>query len=1301
MDFFNVDVTLNKGMYTVEPVFISKTSSDLLTKGGKFYAVWDEEHNVWSKSKDTVIDLVDTEVMRKLGETKGKGLPCTPVLMNVYKSRKLSEFNSLCKDTDDSFVKMDQTLVFADKNCTKEDYSTKHLNYIPKEGCIDAYDEIMSTLYSDEERQKLEWAIGAILTGESKHIQKFIVLYGAPGTGKGTFLTIVKKLFNGYWTSFKSKDLVSTSAQFGTAPFASDPLVAIEDDGDLSKIEDNTVLNSIVSHEQILINEKFKPAYPDVPSAFLFMGSNSAVNITDAKSGLMRRLIEVEPSGRKINPGKYVELLNQVEFELGAIAYHCIEIFTEMGKHAYDTYKPLSMLRRSNRLYNFMDEKREVYSDPEGVPFKLAWDDYKAYCEDSGDFQMNRMSFRNEFANYFEEYLTDVKNYHGNELRVYNVYRGLKQNMFEYEKGNVIVEKIPGWINLEEGLESEFDKMGKDYPAQLTNDEELPLQGWDYVRSTLKDIPTSKLHYVRVPVNHIVLDFDMKDEDGNKNLDINLEAANKFPKTYAEVSKGGAGLHLHYIYEGDPLELNHLYGEHVEIKVYSGKQSLRRKLTKCNNLPIATMPVGILPLKPEKKRGDNMVDLNKVNDANHLRALILKALRKEIPPGATKTSIDFIYKILEDAYNSGMQYDVSNMKPNIFTFACNSSNHSDYCTKLISKMHFASEEFNGTDEVSDPKYDVIIFYDVEVFPNLFVLNWKKLGDNKVNRMINPESERVRDLTMFKLVGFNNVRYDNYIIHAWINGANNEELYHLSQRLINDKNFRPNYEAKALSYTDIYDYAAKKQSLKKWEIELSTLAADPNSNLAEDIREVCRKIKHHELGLPWDKPVPEELWDQVAEYCDDDVLATEAVWLYTQGDFLAREILAALAGGKSTVNDSTNNLTTRIIFGSERHPGLVYTDLATGKQYNQVNEEFNELKNKFPGYSYERGEDNKFHNFYRDEDVGFGGYVYANPGMYGRAVTLDVASMHPSSIIALNAFGKYTDNFQDILNARIAIKHKDFDKARTMLGGKLAPFLDDEKAAKNLAQALKIAINSVYGLTSAKFDNPFRDPRNENNIVALRGALFMINLKHEIEDRGFTVIHIKTDSIKIADPTEDILEFAINYGKEYGYNFEVENRFEKICLVNNAVYIAKLAEDDPEDPGHWHATGTQFAVPYVFKTLFSHEDIVFSDLCETKETKSAIYLNFDEDGEDNMKFVGKVGNFCPVKPGFGGGTMLRADTARDGYSAVTGTKGFRWKESDVIKHLGNTDQIDRSYYDILVNDAVATISKFGDINTFVD
>lgn len=380
----------------------------------------------------------------------------------------------------------------------------------------------------------------------------------------------------------------------------------------------------------------------------------------------------------------------------------------------------------------------------------------------------------------------------------------------------------------------------------------------------------------------------------------------------------------------------------------------------------------------------------------------------------------------------------------------------------------------------------------------------------------------------------------------------------------------------------------------------------------------------------------------------------------------------------------------------------------------------DIINAFPGYEFIDGK-----NIYRGTDVGKGGYVYAEPGMYGNIALLDVASMHPHSAINLNAFGEYTQHFKDLVDARIAIKRKDFDKARKMFGGKLAPYLDDETTAKNLTQALKIAINSVYGLTSANFDNPFRDIRNKNNIIALRGALFMRTLQDEVQKRGFKVAHIKTDSIKIPDATPEIIEFVMDFGRQYGYEFEHEATYDRMCLVNDAVYIAKY------DNGEWTATGTQFQIPYVFKKLFSKEDILFDDLCETKSVTSSLYLDMNENlpdvsslekelnkvlknspGDENLinnlkeeiakghnyRFIGKVGRFCPIKPGCGGGLLMREKDGK--YYSATGAKGYRWLEAEIVSSLGRTDDIDEGHFKEMADAAIDTIKKYGDYEWFV-
>ena len=1355
LDFMTISTNHTRNSIEIVPKFKMTRSKDLMIRGGDFYAIWDEERHTWSTDEQDVIRLIDEELARYAKENKDR-VGDFPTIKYMWDSDTgmIDKWHKYCqKQCRDSYVMLDEELIFANTEVTREKYASKKLKYPLEEGNIEAFDKIIGTLYTPEERHKLEWAIGSIVSGDSKHIQKFMVLYGAAGTGKSTILNIIQKLFEGYYCVFDAKALGMVSSSFALEAFSNNPLVAIQHDGDLSKIEDNTRINSLVSHEEMTINEKFKRAYTNRFKCFLFMGTNRPVRITDGKSGLLRRLIDVTPSGNKLGVREYKRLVKQVDFELGAIAHHCLQVYKEDPGY-YDNYIPKSMMGASNDFYNFVLDSYTVFKKEDGTTLKAAWEMYKNYCEEAQlQYKSNKRVFKEELKNYFKEYDDQFEGDDGSIVKSY--YSGFRTDIFEDEfkeirkkEDSVKSEPIkpPTWLTLD-STTSLFDKECADCIAQYASSNEVPKAAWEKVKSVLSDLDTDKIHYVKVPDNHIVIDFDIKDENGNKSYEKNLDEASKWPPTYAELSKSGGGIHLHYIYTGDVSQLSRIYDDDIEIKVFSGNSSLRRKLSKCNDLPIATINSGL----PLKEGGKTVINFDGIKNEKALRTLLKRHLHKEIM-GSTKPSIDMIKKVLDEAYESGMGYDVSDMENAIYALAISSTNQSKTCIKLVEQMKFKSEDANVTENVSDT--DDLVFYDVEVFPNLFLVNYKRAGEGRnVVRLINPGPREIENLLQFKLVGFNNRNYDNHMLYGCYMGYNNDQLYNLSQRLVNnDKEIQRKAkfgEAYNLSYTDVYDFAAKKQSLKKWEIELG--------------------LKHHELGLPWDEPVPEELWEKVAEYCDDDVIATEAVFNHLEADFTARKILADLA--EASVNDTTNTLTGKIIFGKERKPQsqFIYRNLAEPvfELDHEVEEFLKEIAPEmmavrhgeaksllpyFPGYKYEFGK-----STYRGEEVGEGGCVRAEQGIHTLVALLDVASMHPHSALMEVIFGvEFTRAFYDIVYGRVHIKHKAWDKVNNMLNGKLTPYIQKviagEMKAKDLANALKIAINSVYGLTAAKFPNVFKDPRNVDNIVAKRGALFMLDLKYEVEKRGFTVAHIKTDSIKIPDATMEIIDFVMEFGKRYGYTFEHEATYERMCLVNDAVYIAKYADeatceklygyvpgDNKDHPLQWTATGTQFQVPYVFKTLFSKEPIEFEDMCETKSvSKGALYLDKNEHLpdvtavekeleklEDKYKkgqlsdttfepearrlselieeghsyhFVGKVGQFTPIKAGCGGAGLYRKQD--DKYYAAAGTTGYRWLESAMVKELGKEDDIDRSYYIKLVDDAVASIAEYGDVEYFL-
>ena len=1391
-----------KGRIEVYPEFIVDHSEDLMVRGKEFYAIWDEEKGLWNTKRLEARKTIDRDIRKKAEEIAQREKqkhqedptyqekPVDAMTLWGYSSNQWEKFLKFMNSKKDDYTQLDCRIAFQDTVVKKKDFISRKLPYSPAPGNCDAWETIVSTLYDPEEREKIEWAIGSILTGDSRRIQKFLVFYGPKGSGKSTILNIVMKLFEGYYTTFKAENLVRGDDQFNLDFLSENPMLVIDADTKLDRIETNATLNKLVSHEQVKVNEKFKGRYPTIPICMLMLGTNYPVRITDAKSGIIRRLIDVEPSGRLIHPeSRYDELMEQVEFELGAIAWHCMEVYKSLGRTYYSDYVPERMMYRTDAFFNFMEEKAQTFIDNDGVSANDLWMMWKDYCQQSGiDFTRKRFEIIEEAKNYFENF--DRTKKIGN-IQYRSWFSGLKTEKFIHEdqtekmarkraerkktaekenaesaEGAAVVSEpaadyIPmsfGWLKMDQ-KKSLLDDLLKDYPAQYEITDEATGQNrpefkWEKVKTVLKDLDTSRTHYIRGLGRLICIDFDIHNLEGVKDALKNLQAAGsgKWKPTYAEFSNSGKGIHLYYWYDGDISMLSSIFDEDIEIKVFpeDSLRALRRRVTWCNGLPIAHISSG-LPLKEKK-----VINWEGVKDDRHLRNMILQAIKKECRPYGeepkTVTCVKYIGDILKQAQESGMQYDVRDLGEAIYAFAAHSRHNKDECIAMYYKMDLMwPKEDKPVNTIISPEYDSeapTIILDCEVVNNLTLIVYKELEPDgvpavkkkpadvqkKCVRLYNPKPRDIDRLLGMKIIGHNVTGYDNYILWARWLGYTPQQTAMVSQDIIINGNRMPWREAKNVSYADTYDISSEKKGLKKIEIEMH--------------------IPHKEMEIDWSQDLPESEWEKLAQYCENDVLATEAYYMSGkwQADFKARKIQAKLTG--LSINTSTNNQSAEIIFGDVKEPW----------------HEFNkpDLTKLFPEYRFVNGK-----SYYGDELIGEGGRVYAEPGTYYDVITFDVASMHPTSIIVENGFGPYTKNYADLYEARLAIKHRDYEKARTLFQGKLAPYLENDKDADDLSYALKIVLNSVYGMTAASFQNRFRDPRNNDNWVAKRGALFMEKLRREVQARGGHVIHIKTDSIKLVKPSKELQDFVINFGKQYGYTFEIESRYERICLVNHAVYIALRQKDDPGwlkeckkakaraeetetpyiEPTRWTATGAQFAHPFVFKKLFSRRPMEFWDFCEVKTVKTALYLDMNEklpdvteaekekakivsrmkklakvDKDDpqylqaqeelkdlpkdidvldeeiakghNYMFVGKAGEFMPVIPGSGGGLLMRKET--DGsYGYATGAKGYRWIESETMQNLEDWRKyIDIRYFRGLTDVAIETIEKYCDFDLFV-
>jgi len=1267
MDFIEIKNIANPNDRKIDavlmPTLILRDTKDLLIRGGAFYAFWNgtkwdtSMNNLWS-SIDKLVDAKKKEMLKsnpKLVIIEKKATDASSkVADGIVKAFKILETDAPSFNT---------RIIFGNEQIVKEDYATTKLSYTPQKGSTENLDELLGTLYDNANLTKLLWGMGATLTNSMHNIQKFLYIYGGKGTGKGTVINIFETIFEDYAANIDLHKLTDGST-FGTSDVQEIP-VLIDSDSNISIIKNDTNLLKLTSHESLTVNKKYQAEYDVTFNGLLITASNQRYKSRNVDAGINRRAIVVEPSGRTVEPHRYNELMAGIIKEKAAIAQKAMDVFKQLGPAAYRDDVNTDMQEATDIMFSFMIENYERLGD--SVTLRRANELYKDFLNDRDlSTEGAKSKLKNELKRYYK-HNQDRKMVDG--VAQYNLYWGLKHDVLfpnqDKKEPEVQMDTQMGWLKLSKPQVKPFSEYGEEFPAQYANDNGTPKKKWDQVTTTLADIDETNLHYVQVPLNLIVIDFDLRDAEGNKSLERNTMEASKYPPTYAETSKSGKGVHLHYLYKGDPTELSSIISHNIEVKVFKGNSSLRRKLVLWNTNKIAEATQEELKLEKKTETKTMYDSTDMIWNEQKMRTAIERNLRKEYH-SATKPSIDFIDHILKEAESKGVQYDVSDLAKDVMVFASKSTNHKAYCLNLVAKMKFKNtdeEQDGGSIEKENvsrktyPKED-LYFFDLEVYPNLLLVEFKKYGTDKKTVWFNPTPQQIEELIKKPLVGFNNRRYDNHILYGAYLGETPIQLFHRSQDIINNTQGGFNVNAYDLAYADIYEYNSKKQSLKKWEIEMG--------------------MKHDEFEFPWDKPLDKSEWDRAAEYCGNDVDATNALFDYTYDDYKAREILTELSG--LPINATTQQQAAKFLFGNDKRPQdkFVYTDLSK----------------QFPGYKfnkYGKEEAGRGKSTYQGEVVGEGGYVYSKQGTYKHVVEIDVASMHPTSLIELNYFGPYTQRFADLKQARIYVKHGDFDKAGKMFNGALKPYLGDKARAKQLAYAMKIIINIVYGMTSALFDNKFRSPLNVDNIVAKRGALFMIDLKKAAQSRGFEVIHIKTDSIKLAEATNEQIKFVVDFGKHYGYNFEVEHIFDRLALLNKAVLVGKVEDNDEwPDHGQWEAIGAEFQNPYIFKTLCTGEMVNQTDFFVTKSVKKGTMYIDDE-------FVGKVGQFYASKTG--GQLLKRIDTDalnEDGSrkykeAAVAGTKGVSWKLSTDYTNL---DDVNMDYYEQMVSDAVADVQKVG-------
>ena len=125
MDFYKIKERSSKNCIEIYPDFVVGHVKDLLVRGKSFYAVWNEEKNLWSTDILDVAQIVDSDIYRYIDDFRERrhydGQIDAKTLQSFSSGSWLKFVNMMTKYGDSSH-QLDEKLTFANTPVKKEDY---------------------------------------------------------------------------------------------------------------------------------------------------------------------------------------------------------------------------------------------------------------------------------------------------------------------------------------------------------------------------------------------------------------------------------------------------------------------------------------------------------------------------------------------------------------------------------------------------------------------------------------------------------------------------------------------------------------------------------------------------------------------------------------------------------------------------------------------------------------------------------------------------------------------------------------------------------------------------------------------------------------------------------------------------------------------------------------------------------------------------------------------------------------------------------------------------------------------------
>lgn len=403
----------------------------------------------------------------------------------------------------------------------------------------------------------------------------------------------------------------------------------------------------------------------------------------------------------------------------------------------------------------------------------------------------------------------------------------------------------------------------------------------------------------------------------------------------------------------------------------------------------------------------------------------------------------------------------------------------------------------------------IAFYDVEVFKYDCLMVVKDINNVEITHIWSdpvPEedlssgadwhlfghADEVTDIVQkYRLCGYNNYGYDDWIITAMMNSAYSVEfIKRENDRIVHDE---PTSITRVSRLIDSID--AMQQ------IDVS------HPSLKQIEGNMGRSIIESSVPFDIDRPLTQAERDEVLRYCRYDVENTIEIYKQRKSSYFDTKeaLIAALpeSDRKRAQRWNTTTISARVLLDEPlqmwrkyhpilkqywRKPEFDYIPPTVWDMWENAEKDTNVMG---------KGVSKTITAFGCKVVMGLGGLhgAPAKPGTYHNVKLADVGSMYPSIIVILNALNEATAKYDGIRQERLKIKKSDPVKAG----------------------ALKLILNSVYGNLKNEHSMLF-NPRASSSI-SIYGQIALMRLCNALDKAGYRIVNINTDGVAFEDTTK--------------------------------------------------------------------------------------------------------------------------------------------------------------------------------------